>query len=107
MQKLQFLSPNFRKNGKLSVSGPPEKSKRRNSMFLTSRHAEDLIVTPFAQILASLRSVRNNYLALTNVPIPKDRYVHVYIRFTFNASDSFFFRFCWDPFTASVCLFLD
>ncbi|XP_012942194.1 cAMP-specific 3',5'-cyclic phosphodiesterase 4A [Aplysia californica] len=32
------------------------------------RHAEDLIVTPFAQILASLRSVRTNYVTLTNVP---------------------------------------
>ncbi|KAG8250070.1 hypothetical protein J6590_005464 [Homalodisca vitripennis] len=31
-------------------------------------HGEDLIVTPFAQILASLRSVRNNFLSLTNVP---------------------------------------
>ena len=32
------------------------------------RHGEDLIVTPFAQILASLRNVRNNYITLTNVP---------------------------------------
>jgi len=31
-------------------------------------HGEDLIVTPFAQILASLRSVRNNYITLTNIP---------------------------------------
>lgn len=37
------------------------------------RHSEDLIVTPFAQILASLRSVRNNYLNLTNVNLPKER----------------------------------
>ncbi|KDR13577.1 cAMP-specific 3',5'-cyclic phosphodiesterase, partial [Zootermopsis nevadensis] len=36
-------------------------------------HGEDLIVTPFAQILASLRSVRNNFLSLTNVPPPKSR----------------------------------
>ena len=35
------------------------------------RHGEDLIVTPFAQILASLRSVRNNYISLTNVPAPR------------------------------------
>uniref|UniRef100_A0A1A9UU50 Phosphodiesterase n=1 Tax=Glossina austeni TaxID=7395 RepID=A0A1A9UU50_GLOAU len=33
-------------------------------------HGEDLIVTPFAQILASLRSVRNNLISLTNVPAP-------------------------------------
>jgi len=31
-------------------------------------HGDDLIVTPFAQILASLRSVRNNYISLTNLP---------------------------------------
>ncbi|XP_068239179.1 3',5'-cyclic-AMP phosphodiesterase, isoforms N/G-like isoform X7 [Palaemon carinicauda] len=36
-------------------------------------HGEDLIVTPFAQILASLRSVRNNYISLTNVPTTKSR----------------------------------
>ncbi|KAF4518052.1 hypothetical protein B566_EDAN009002 [Ephemera danica] len=36
-------------------------------------HGEDLIVTPFAQILASLRSVRNNFLNLTNVPTSKSR----------------------------------
>jgi len=30
-------------------------------------HVEDLIVTPFAQVLASLRSVRSNMYALTNV----------------------------------------
>ncbi|GJQ71781.1 hypothetical protein Trydic_g11474 [Trypoxylus dichotomus] len=36
-------------------------------------HGEDLIVTPFAQILASLRSVRNNFLHLTNVPTNKSR----------------------------------
>ncbi|CAG0915267.1 unnamed protein product [Notodromas monacha] len=36
-----------------------------------SCHAgDDLIVTPFAQILASLKSVRNNYVCLTNVAVP-------------------------------------
>lgn len=39
--------------------------------FLHFSHGEDLIVTPFAQILASLRSVRNNFLSLTNVPSQK------------------------------------
>ena len=29
---------------------------------------QDLIVTPFAQILASLRTVRSNYVHLTNLP---------------------------------------
>ena len=38
--------------------------------LLFSRHGEDLIVTPFAQILASLRNVRNNYITLTNIPAP-------------------------------------
>lgn len=36
-----------------------------------SSHVEDLIVTPFAQILASLRSVRNNLYNLTNVQSSK------------------------------------
>lgn len=36
-----------------------------------SHGGEDLIVTPFAQILASLRSVRNNFLSLTNVSTSK------------------------------------
>lgn len=40
-------------------------------LLFTFRHADDLIVTPFAQILASLRSVRNNYIMLTNVSSTK------------------------------------
>ncbi|KAJ8305583.1 hypothetical protein KUTeg_016128 [Tegillarca granosa] len=40
------------------------------------RHADDLIVTPFAQILASLRSVRNNYITLTNVHVSRERTRH-------------------------------
>ncbi|KAM9385086.1 3',5'-cyclic-AMP phosphodiesterase 4B isoform 1-T1 [Pholidichthys leucotaenia] len=46
------------------------KSMSRNSSIASEvhdRHAEDLIVTPFAQVLASLRSVRNNFTVLTNV----------------------------------------
>uniref|UniRef100_A0A1B0C6T9 3',5'-cyclic-AMP phosphodiesterase n=1 Tax=Glossina palpalis gambiensis TaxID=67801 RepID=A0A1B0C6T9_9MUSC len=39
----------------------------------STSHGEDLIVTPFAQILASLRSVRNNLISLTNVPAPNKR----------------------------------
>uniref|UniRef100_T1INE9 Phosphodiesterase n=1 Tax=Strigamia maritima TaxID=126957 RepID=T1INE9_STRMM len=38
-----------------------------------SLHGEDLIVTPFAQILASLRSVRINYINLTNATSNKSR----------------------------------
>ncbi|KAL5275795.1 dnc family protein [Megaselia abdita] len=43
------------------------KSMSRNSSIASESHGEDLIVTPFAQILASLRSVRNNLISLTNV----------------------------------------
>nr|KAG5714047.1 hypothetical protein BaRGS_020375 [Batillaria attramentaria] len=46
-------------------------------------HAEDLIVTPFAQILASLRSVRQNYVTLTNATPSKER----------NMTSQFFFFF--------------
>ncbi|XP_045474508.1 cAMP-specific 3',5'-cyclic phosphodiesterase isoform X7 [Harmonia axyridis] len=49
------------------------KSMSRNSSIASESHGEDLIVTPFAQILASLRSVRNNFQCLTNVPPNKSR----------------------------------
>lgn len=49
------------------------KSMSRHSSIASESHGEDLIVTPFAQILASLRSVRNNFLSLTNVPTNKSR----------------------------------
>uniref|UniRef100_A0A803YK27 3',5'-cyclic-AMP phosphodiesterase n=1 Tax=Meleagris gallopavo TaxID=9103 RepID=A0A803YK27_MELGA len=39
----------------------------RRPSFITLRHGDDLIVTPFAQVLASLRTVRNNFAALTNL----------------------------------------
>lgn len=44
----------------------------RDSLALErlNSHGEDLIVTPFAQILASLRNVRNNYIHITQVPVP-------------------------------------
>lgn len=45
------------------------------TLTYTGRHPEELIVTPFAQILAGLRSVRNNFIQLTNVPFPQTRYV--------------------------------
>nr|XP_023501200.1 cAMP-specific 3',5'-cyclic phosphodiesterase 4A isoform X3 [Equus caballus] len=49
------------------------KTMSRNSSVTSEAHAEDLIVTPFAQVLASLRSVRNNFSLLTNVPIPSNK----------------------------------
>ncbi|CCD69643.1 putative 3',5'-cyclic-AMP phosphodiesterase pde-4 [Caenorhabditis elegans] len=33
----------------------------------TLRHGDDLIVTPFAQLLASLRNVRSNLISITNI----------------------------------------
>ncbi|KAM7347959.1 phosphodiesterase dunce isoform 8-T9 [Cochliomyia hominivorax] len=51
-----------------------ERFKEQDASILIDRsHGEDLIVTPFAQILASLRSVRNNLLSLTNVPATNKR----------------------------------
>lgn len=46
----------------------PKSTSRNSSIASEAGHGEDLIVTPFAQILASLRSVRSNYVSLTNVP---------------------------------------
>ncbi|XP_074544264.1 3',5'-cyclic-AMP phosphodiesterase 4B-like [Halichoeres trimaculatus] len=43
------------------------KSLSRNSSIVGELHGEDLIVTPYAQVLASLRTVRNNFTTLTNV----------------------------------------
>ncbi|XP_063962586.1 3',5'-cyclic-AMP phosphodiesterase 4C-like isoform X2 [Lytechinus pictus] len=44
------------------------KSMSRNSSITSESHAqEDIIVTPFAQILASLRNVRKNYVNLTGL----------------------------------------
>lgn len=53
-----------------------------------SHGGEDLIVTPFAQILASLRQVRNNFLSLTNVSSVK--YVE------FSKDFSLFFGDLWN-----------
>ncbi|CAE1304724.1 PDE4 [Acanthosepion pharaonis] len=85
---MQYLSPNHNTSSSSSSSSSVSQGKTRNwlsklrreprnksknSLSSSSRHSEDLIVTPFAQILASLRSVRNNYLNLTNVNLPKER----------------------------------
>ncbi|XP_068107315.1 3',5'-cyclic-AMP phosphodiesterase 4D isoform X2 [Hyperolius riggenbachi] len=43
------------------------KSMSRNSSIASDIHGDDLIVTPFAQVLASLRTVRTNFAALTNL----------------------------------------
>lgn len=49
------------------------KTMSRNSSITSEAHTEDLIVTPFAQVLASLRSVRNNFTILANVTTPTKR----------------------------------
>uniref|UniRef100_UPI00358E2284 3',5'-cyclic-AMP phosphodiesterase 4C-like isoform X7 n=1 Tax=Myxine glutinosa TaxID=7769 RepID=UPI00358E2284 len=43
------------------------KSMSRNSSIASDVHGDDFIVTPFAQVLASLRSVRSNFTMLANV----------------------------------------
>jgi len=45
----------------------PRSISRASSLSSEFGHTEDLIVTPFAQILASLRTVRTNYVHLTNL----------------------------------------
>ncbi|XP_026158462.1 cAMP-specific 3',5'-cyclic phosphodiesterase 4C-like [Mastacembelus armatus] len=50
------------------------KTVSRNSSLASEGHtAEDFIVTPFAQVLASLRSVRSNFTILANVSTPTVR----------------------------------
>ncbi|KAL7851904.1 hypothetical protein SRHO_G00176890 [Serrasalmus rhombeus] len=47
------------------------KTVSRNSSVASEGHtAEDFIVTPFAQVLASLRSVRSNFTILANLSTP-------------------------------------
>ena len=37
-------------------------------LLLFHRHQDDMIVTPFAQLLASLKNVRKNFVDLTHIP---------------------------------------
>ncbi|XP_030073668.1 3',5'-cyclic-AMP phosphodiesterase 4C isoform X2 [Microcaecilia unicolor] len=43
------------------------KAMSRNSSTASDLHGEDMIVTPFAQVLASLRTVRSNFAMLTHL----------------------------------------
>ncbi|XP_033936573.1 3',5'-cyclic-AMP phosphodiesterase 4C-like isoform X5 [Pseudochaenichthys georgianus] len=43
------------------------KNMSRNSSTASDLHGEDMIVTPFAQVLASLRTVRTNFAVLTHL----------------------------------------
>ncbi|KAJ8389096.1 hypothetical protein AAFF_G00123020 [Aldrovandia affinis] len=49
------------------------KTISHNSSVNSDVHPEDLIVTPFAQVLASLRTVRSNFTILANVTTPTDK----------------------------------
>ncbi|XP_067124174.1 3',5'-cyclic-AMP phosphodiesterase 4C-like isoform X1 [Centruroides vittatus] len=53
------------------------KSASRHSSLGSDTHSEDLIVTPFAQILASLKNVRNNYICITNVSPIKNKKITI------------------------------
>uniref|UniRef100_A0A8C9SNS7 3',5'-cyclic-AMP phosphodiesterase n=1 Tax=Scleropages formosus TaxID=113540 RepID=A0A8C9SNS7_SCLFO len=53
------------------------KAMSRNSSLTSEGLTEDFIVTPFAQVLASLRSVRSNFALLANVSSPTVKSVHV------------------------------
>uniref|UniRef100_A0A8C6WSZ7 Phosphodiesterase n=1 Tax=Neogobius melanostomus TaxID=47308 RepID=A0A8C6WSZ7_9GOBI len=43
------------------------KAMSRNSSTASDLHGEDMIVTPFAQVLASLRTVRSNFAMMTHL----------------------------------------
>uniref|UniRef100_A0A669EL10 Phosphodiesterase n=1 Tax=Oreochromis niloticus TaxID=8128 RepID=A0A669EL10_ORENI len=51
------------------------KTMSRNSSINSEGHTEDMIVTPFAQVLASLRTVRSNFTILANVTTPTNKSV--------------------------------
>ncbi|KAM4552870.1 3',5'-cyclic-AMP phosphodiesterase 4C isoform 4-T4 [Odontesthes bonariensis] len=48
-----------------TASDLEESLKHWEVNWLSSRHSEDMIVTPFAQVLASLRTVRSNFAIIT------------------------------------------
>ena len=47
-------------------------TSRRGSLYIF-RNADDVIITPFAQILASLRKVRANFMMITNISSNSDK----------------------------------
>ncbi|KAJ8357750.1 hypothetical protein SKAU_G00205440 [Synaphobranchus kaupii] len=50
-----------------SVASDLEESLKNWEVTWLSRHGEDMIVTPFAQVLASLRTVRTNFATLSHL----------------------------------------
>ncbi|XP_028988659.1 cAMP-specific 3',5'-cyclic phosphodiesterase 4D isoform X3 [Betta splendens] len=59
------LSPKGPSRNSSTASDLEESLKHWEVNWLSSRHTEDMIVTPFAQVLASLRTVRSNFAIIT------------------------------------------
>ncbi|XP_061151067.1 cAMP-specific 3',5'-cyclic phosphodiesterase 4C isoform X2 [Syngnathus typhle] len=59
------LSPKGPLKNASAASDLEESLKHWEVNWLSSRHTEDMIVTPFAQVLASLRTVRSNFAVIT------------------------------------------
>ncbi|XP_030220240.1 cAMP-specific 3',5'-cyclic phosphodiesterase 4D isoform X3 [Gadus morhua] len=59
------LSPKVPSRNSSTASDLEESLKHWEVNWLSTRHTEDMIVTPFAQILASLRTVRSNFALIT------------------------------------------
>ncbi|KAM3866307.1 3',5'-cyclic-AMP phosphodiesterase 4C [Diretmus argenteus] len=59
------LSPKAPSRNSSTASDLEESLKHWEVNWLSSRHTEDMIVTPFAQVLASLRTVRSNFAVIT------------------------------------------
>ncbi|KAM9844511.1 3',5'-cyclic-AMP phosphodiesterase 4C-like [Aulostomus maculatus] len=60
------LSPKGPSRNSSTASDLEESLKHWEVNWLSSRHTEDMIVTPFAQVLASLRTVRSNFAVITS-----------------------------------------
>nr|XP_057925028.1 cAMP-specific 3',5'-cyclic phosphodiesterase 4D-like isoform X1 [Doryrhamphus excisus] len=59
------LSPKGPSKNSSTATDLEESLKHWEVNWLSSRHTEDMIVTPFAQVLASLRTVRSNFAVIT------------------------------------------
>ncbi|XP_057712412.1 cAMP-specific 3',5'-cyclic phosphodiesterase 4C isoform X2 [Corythoichthys intestinalis] len=59
------LSPKGPTKNASTASDLEESLKHWEVNWLSTRHTEDMIVTPFAQVLASLRTVRTNFAVIT------------------------------------------
>ncbi|XP_061775777.1 cAMP-specific 3',5'-cyclic phosphodiesterase 4D isoform X4 [Nerophis ophidion] len=59
------LSPKGPSKNSSTATDLEESLKHWEVNWLSSRHTEDMIVTPFAQVLASLRTVRGNFALIT------------------------------------------